>query len=101
MPPLVTRILHTLARWDAWGLALIPALSPHRWFCELLYITTAARYASEWDTSVGLATWGYAVDGAPAAARALLAVGAGWRLLTVAALLAAHEPEVCGGRRGK
>ena len=85
----------TRVKWQAWGLAPLPALSPHRWYCELMYTSTAARYADEWDTSVGLAAWGYAADGAPRAARWLLAVGAGWRLLTVAALLAAHEPGAC------
>ena len=33
----------TRVKWEAWGLAPLPALSPHRWYCELMYTSTAAR----------------------------------------------------------
>jgi len=39
-----------LEQWSRWGAAgLVPALSPDRWYQELMYTSTIAQYATEWD----------------------------------------------------
>ena len=67
--------------WSAWGLGILPRLSPQSWYLELLYVSTVRQYAAEWDVANGIANFGFREGDYWLAVRSMLAIGVGLRVL--------------------
>ena len=84
----------SLNLWDSWGLAaVVPSLSPDRWYLELVYISTIRQYMGSWEIKepfqdlpfYHLADYWRCVGG-------LVAIGLGLRVVACALLVAQLEP---------
>ena len=84
----------SLDQWSSWGVVrIVPALSPDRWYLELMYISTIRQYMGTWEIKEPFQDlpWYHLAD-YWLCVGALAAIGLGLRLVACTLLVLQHEP---------
>ena len=88
-----------LEQWQQWGAAaVVPSLSPDRWYAELMYTSTITQYKASWDIREPFQDWpSWSVARFWHCAASLLLLGCGMHAVAGVLLVLRIDPAAAGG----